>query len=307
MSLIDSNALEDTRQKANLRVLQRIDRSIVEIMGSATHVVLYEFQDASQQWEKCDCEGSLFVVKRDLSAITGNDVETNSRFKIVILNRNSTENMEISLTATFQMQIREPYLIFRDSSMVTTPASEGGKIRGVWFHNDDERSKIGALLDRVVQNVASVASLEKKHLNDSANASEVLEQKKLGKKQLQQKKLDQKGVNLTHVDGHKIIDTADAAAVLLSPLSISNSTNTESNVPKQQQHVAQQQQTYLNNNVLDKKSLQLSLLSLIQDERFLDLIHAQYIKVTHARASRDSSRSSVDTKSGNTSDIGSKR
>ena len=156
--------------------------------------------------------------------------------------------------------------------------------------------------------MASVASLEKKHLNDSANASEVLEQKKLGKKQLQQKKLDQKVVNLTHhVDGHKMIDTADAAAVLLSPLSISNSTNTESNVPKQHQHVAQQQQTYLNNNVLDKKSLQLSLLSLIQDERFLDLIHAQYIKVTHARASRDSSRSSVDTKGGNTSDIGSKR
>jgi len=37
------------------------------------------------------------------------------------------------------------------------------------------------------------------------------------------------------------------------------------------------------NLVLDKKSLQLTLLSLIQDDRFVDLIHAQYIKVATAR------------------------
>eukprot|EP00537_Pseudo-nitzschia_pungens_P005484 CAMPEP_0172362346 /NCGR_PEP_ID=MMETSP1060-20121228/5976_1 /TAXON_ID=37318 /ORGANISM="Pseudo-nitzschia pungens, Strain cf. cingulata" /LENGTH=168 /DNA_ID=CAMNT_0013084835 /DNA_START=160 /DNA_END=666 /DNA_ORIENTATION=+ len=39
--------------------------------------------------------------------------------------------------------------------------------------------------------------------------------------------------------------------------------------------------------ILDKKSLQLALLSLIQDERFLDLLHAQYLKVHNARASRN--------------------
>ena len=38
---------------------------------------------------------------------------------------------------------------------------------------------------------------------------------------------------------------------------------------------------------LDKKSLQLALLSLIQDERFIDLLHAQYLKVAHARARKD--------------------
>mmetsp|Transcript_15978 Transcript_15978/g.24866 ORF Transcript_15978/g.24866 Transcript_15978/m.24866 type:complete len:142 (+) Transcript_15978:93-518(+) len=40
-------------------------------------------------------------------------------------------------------------------------------------------------------------------------------------------------------------------------------------------------------NTLDKKSLQLALLSLIQDERFLDLIHAQYLKVASSRAQRE--------------------
>ena len=40
--------------------------------------------------------------------------------------------------------------------------------------------------------------------------------------------------------------------------------------------------------ILDKKSLQSSLLSLLQDERFLDLIHAQYVKVSHARSKKES-------------------
>ena len=42
--------------------------------------------------------------------------------------------------------------------------------------------------------------------------------------------------------------------------------------------------------MLDKKSLQLALLSLIQDDRFLDLLHAQYLKVAHARANRPGGR-----------------
>jgi mRNA-decapping enzyme 1B len=37
---------------------------------------------------------------------------------------------------------------------------------------------------------------------------------------------------------------------------------------------------------LDKKSLQLALLSLIQDDRFLDLLHSQYLRVVHARVKK---------------------
>lgn len=37
---------------------------------------------------------------------------------------------------------------------------------------------------------------------------------------------------------------------------------------------------------LDKKSLQLALLSLVQDDRFLDLLHSQYLRVVHARRNK---------------------
>lgn len=56
--------------------------------------------------------------------------------------------------------------------------------------------------------------------------------------------------------------------------------NKNKNKSKQQQS---QQPSQPPQVVIDKKSLQLTLLSLIQDERFIDLIHAQYLKVVNAR------------------------
>jgi hypothetical protein len=50
---------EEARRAANLRVLQRIDPSIIGIVGSATHVVLYEFLETTQKWEKQNCEGAF--------------------------------------------------------------------------------------------------------------------------------------------------------------------------------------------------------------------------------------------------------
>ena len=56
------NINEQARKEANLRLLQRsTDASINNILGSATHVVLYKFAQASQSWEKSNVEGGLFL------------------------------------------------------------------------------------------------------------------------------------------------------------------------------------------------------------------------------------------------------
>jgi len=49
---------KEARRQANLRVLQRIDTNIIDIAGSATHVVLYEFNEAEKAWQKKNVEGS---------------------------------------------------------------------------------------------------------------------------------------------------------------------------------------------------------------------------------------------------------
>lgn len=178
------------------------------------------------------------------------------------MNRSSKENLVVNITSAFQMQVREPYLIFRlekksNSNNSKTVANE--KIRGIWFHDADERSSISSILDRIVKTVAT-------YIDDEEE--------------------EQNAENRT-----KTVSHSEATASLLSALNINktnNSDNTTSsennrNNTASQVRVDQGEKELLNNIELDKKSLQLSLMSLLQDERFLDLIHAQYIKVVRAR------------------------
>jgi len=115
--------------------------------------------------------------------------------------------------------------------------------------------------------------------------------------------------------GEKSEDTTrqDAAAALLSTLTLGANSNSGATAPaasggqpasQQQQHQQQaQQQQQLpatnsvpmhQNLVLDKKSLQLSLLSLLQEDRFIDIIHSQYLKVVRKRAERQQQQSYQD-------------
>lgn len=251
-----NSVTSDARRQANLRTLQRGDLSIADIIGSATHVCLYEFDQATSQWDKKQVEGSLFLVKRT----------DQPRFKLVILNRNSTDNFEVNVMPEFQLQNNDPFLIFRQKVGHQTI------IQGIWFHSSPERDAIASLLTKAVQSLAA------QPMPVAAAVIPVEPQP-------------------------ATIDQGTAASVLLSPLTLGNHVIPVSKGPSYspvrggeavptpapaQGATPRDQGTPVNGQpqqlVLDKKSLQLSLLSLIQDERFLDLIHAQYLKVAHARA-----------------------
>ena len=248
--------IAEARRKANLRVLQRLDNLILDIQGSATHVVLYEFSVDSQQWEKTGCEGSLFIAKRSESP----------RFKLVVLNRNSKENLEVPITGKFQMQVQEPYLIFRE-----TKGDGVVQIRGIWFHDSAEREAVSTLLTRIVSSLEQIEQLEEKHSHDA---------EALGVRQQQQQQSAGSTNQQVAAAGAAMqgLSVSPAAAATGAPV---DGSADGAKQPHRHHHHAS------NNLVLDKKSLQLSLLSLIQDERFLDLIHAQYLKVAQARANRE--------------------
>lgn len=228
---------DEAKKAANLRVLQRLDGSIHDIVGSATHVVLYSFNDKNQAWERRNVEGSLFVAKRQPQNVT------ESRFKLLILNRHSKENLEVPLAASFQMQVREPYLIFRlDDSGGNT------NIMGIWFHDSKEREAISKILERVIQSLTHVAELENKEKKSKENKM-------------------------------KPSNETVLAATLQSTLGISGADSDQKdkhNVSSDRNTATEQMDT--NNLVLDKKHLKLTLMSLLEDDRFLDIIHAQYLK-----------------------------
>jgi len=68
--------------RLSLATLQRNDDSIEEVLETANHVCLYEFQVNANQWKRRDVEGTLFVVKRS----------SQPRFQLIILNRQSPKN-----------------------------------------------------------------------------------------------------------------------------------------------------------------------------------------------------------------------
>jgi mRNA-decapping enzyme 1B len=290
---------EDARKQANLRLLQRsIDSNIQDIVGSATHVVLYEYI-APQGWEKSQVEGSLFLVASQLP-----DLEhVQSTFALAILNRHSTENFQVPITERFQLQHKEPYLIFKQSP----------KILGIWFHNANERVIMASLLNQVIHN-----------LQQRANATPPLPPtpkppvQPIQPYQQQQpppamhpglpvfspvaRQMPPPPSSSTTTPSTRNHSSVESPSHLIEPLMNSLFVSDNNNAVAEDRHstpatagtTPSSGSTTPTRSIpgvaLDKKSLQLALLSLIQDDRFIDLLHAQYLKVAHARAHRNNKK-----------------
>lgn len=205
---------------------------------------------------------------------------------MIVMNRSSKDNLEIPLASTFQMQVREPYLIFRMEKSGDSPSEQ--KIRGIWFHNGKEREEIVDVLNRVIKNLTVATT--------TATTAAAAEPSTPGE-----------SVPFAALSS-PAIDRENAAASLMAALKIGEGSGSETcpppssqaQQPLQNQQQPNQSQSHISsmpmnsdnvqelniqNMTLDKKSLQLSLMSLLQDDRFLDLIHAQYLKIVKARSS----------------------
>jgi len=109
-----------------------VDGDINEVLASATHATLYAFEGTSNEWERGDVEGPLFVAKR----------AGNPKYRLVVLNRSSLTNLVEDIDADFEVEIVDRYLIFRR-------AGSNDAIRGLWFHSLEEHAAIGRLLEKL--------------------------------------------------------------------------------------------------------------------------------------------------------------
>ncbi|GAB9474912.1 hypothetical protein Gpo141_00012027 [Globisporangium polare] len=124
----------------NLQVLKRQDADVMEIVDTASHVVMYEFDQDNQSWKRKEVEGCLFVVKRFSSP----------RFQVFVNNRLSTTNMTLAIDEHLHVSSVDSFLILRCPDAAY---SSGYAIYGVWFFPEEDREKILNLLLRVVQSL----------------------------------------------------------------------------------------------------------------------------------------------------------
>eukprot|EP00249_Psilotum_nudum_P012818 c24005_g1_i1 orf=208-1272(+) len=121
----------------NLTVLQRMDTHVEDILMTAGHVTLYEFNLDVNQWSRKDVEGSLFVVKR----------RTKPRFQFIVMNRRNTENLVEDLLDDFEFEVQVPYLLYRNAAQ---------DVNGIWFYNSRECEEVAKLFSRILSAYAKV-------------------------------------------------------------------------------------------------------------------------------------------------------
>ncbi|GMP88382.1 hypothetical protein CsSME_00040397 [Camellia sinensis var. sinensis] len=125
------NLDQQSTKVLNLTVLQRIDPFVEEILITAAHVTLYEFNIDRSQWSRKDVEGSLFVVKRN----------TQPRFQFIVMNRRNTDNLVENLLGDFEYEVQVPYLLYRNAAQ---------EVNGIWFYNKQECEEVANIFSRIL-------------------------------------------------------------------------------------------------------------------------------------------------------------
>ncbi|KAF8707256.1 hypothetical protein HU200_030263 [Digitaria exilis] len=107
----------------NLTVLQRLDPAVEDILITAAHVTLYDFNIDLNQWSRKDVEGSLFVVKRYVAGIWEWGVLV---FPLVVHRVCGliasldavflTDNLVEDLLSDFEYELQPPYLLYRNAA-----------------------------------------------------------------------------------------------------------------------------------------------------------------------------------------------
>lgn len=265
-----ASVTEEARRQANLKLLQRTcDASIQAMLQSATHVVLYEFKD--NNWAKCGVEGSCFLV-----------ASTKCVVQMIILNRNSANNFALTVQTHLQVQDQDPFLILQEST------AKPPRTLGIWFHSADERVAMATQLQMAIQQLASQTFVFPVVAVAAATAAPPRAPLPAAHEVTQDER-DHLAALLSNTALAAAAAAADdggggggGARSHSAPKAATTAGGSNNN-----NNASPSQQMPGGSVALDKKALQLTLLSLIQDERFLDLLHSQYLRVVHARAKKN--------------------
>jgi len=130
--------------RMNLASLQRIDPYIIRIKESASQVALYKYS-STQEWEKTETEGTLFVYERKCEPTYG----------FLILNRLSTNNWIQPISSEIDSQLQAPFLLYK---------TKDDDITMLEFDEDEICERIFTAIDKIRESIC-------KDKNESCNVS----------------------------------------------------------------------------------------------------------------------------------------
>lgn len=138
-NILHENATDaEHHRKACLRVVRTMDRNVVEIVVAATEIALYDSRQRSSA-KKINVEGSLLVIKRSDAPF----------IKLTVLNRSLSSILEAPVTASFQLLIQTPFLMFKDNPSLND-------FHCIRFPNVKNLDEVALYLEQVVKQEISL-------------------------------------------------------------------------------------------------------------------------------------------------------
>ncbi|KAJ3151369.1 mRNA-decapping enzyme 1A [Geranomyces variabilis] len=111
------------RLAVNLNVLRRHDPTIVSILDSSSHVVVYDFDPETKSWTKKGIEGTMFIFQRSKLPFYG----------LFVMNRLALENLMVLLNADMEVQLLQEFVIYRQPD---------DSVQGLWMYETVDRARI---------------------------------------------------------------------------------------------------------------------------------------------------------------------
>ncbi|XP_030295512.1 mRNA-decapping enzyme 1B [Sparus aurata] len=122
----------------SLAALQRQDPYINNIVDVASQVALYTYNNRTNEWEKTEVEGTLFIYTRLASP----------RHGFTIMNRLNMENLTEPITKDLDFQLQHPFLLYRNARLV---------IHGIWFYDKEDCQRIAQRMKILTQQEQALA------------------------------------------------------------------------------------------------------------------------------------------------------
>ena len=115
-----------------MSVLKRMDEDILEILYSATHVAVYEFDTTRKSWKRSDIEGTLFLVKRCSAP----------RFRMIVVNSKRIDNFMEEVDGSLECEVLQTFLLYTRGN---------NQLYGIWFYDEKNCEEFGNYLKRIVK------------------------------------------------------------------------------------------------------------------------------------------------------------
>lgn len=146
-----------TRRELEIRTLQKYDKNAADIIDSAPLVAAYIFNKESVKWQKLNCEGILFLYKK----------QYDPHFNLFLLNRLSNSHLYQPICATLKLQIEDSYLFFK---------TDDGTIFGLWIYDKQVSDRISRTINNIIcdVNLRSLCRIPYEHPYDQNSISRML-------------------------------------------------------------------------------------------------------------------------------------